>query len=255
MGKTLLSKEDLKYGVALVDIGAGVTTLSIYREGTLRYCATIPFGGSSVTRDLEEECTIEWELAEKIKKRFGICVPDKLGNNKDKVLQLRICEPYKEIPVKYISEVISARYGEIAEAVLYNIQESGLQNSIRGGIVLVGGAAVQQNLDALFRDITGYNVRRAKAGISAAHAMAAAACDDGIPDCAKDISNKETLFEDEEKEKEKEENKNAEYKKPEERKEPEGDEDNDKGKPGVFRLMWDSVQGFLKKAYDELGQE
>ena len=63
----VLSKEELKNGVALVDIGAGVTSVSIYRGNIMRYYASIPFGGASVSGDLETECSIDEDLAEKIK--------------------------------------------------------------------------------------------------------------------------------------------------------------------------------------------
>ena len=197
---SVLSKEELKNGVTLVDIGAGVTSMSIYKGSIMRYYAAIPFGGSCVSGDLETECSLDDELAEKIKKRFGACLPDKLGKEKDKVLQIRLSDPYVEIPVRYISEIITARYRELVDAVLFHIQESGLQNQLRGGIVLTGGASMQKNLDLLFKEMSGYNVRRgypkhqftAPAGSSvyttsatSAVGMVLAACNDNVPDCAK----------------------------------------------------------------------
>jgi cell division protein FtsA len=199
MAKAVLNKEEMKGGVALVDIGAGVTSVAVYRGGVLRYYAAIPFGGRTVTGDIESECSLEDELAEKVKIRFGVCPPERLGPNGDKVLQIRLSEPYREIPVRYISEVITARYREIIEAVLYHIQESGLQNALRGGIVLTGGAAAQSGLEAMLRDISGYSVRKgypkplfsSPAGsavmspsATAAVGMILAARDEGIPDCA-----------------------------------------------------------------------
>ena len=199
MAKATLSKEELKGGVALVDIGAGVTSVAIYRGGIMRYYAAIPFGGRTVTGDIETECSLEEELAEKIKRRFGVCQPERLGPNSDKVLQIRITDPYRDIPVRYISEIITARYRELIDAVLFHIQESGLQNVLRGGIVLTGGAAEQNGLEVMFREISGYNVRKgypkshftAPLGISvirtsatAAVGMILAACDEGVADCA-----------------------------------------------------------------------
>lgn len=195
----VLSKEEFKNGVALVDIGAGVTSVSIYRGNIMRYYASIPFGGASVSGDLETECSIDEDLAEKIKKRFGACIPEKLGEDKDKILQIRLTDPYIEIPVRYVSEIVTARYKELVDAILFHIQESGMQNQLRGGIVLTGGTSKQKNLDILFKDESGYNVRRgypkhkfsAPAGASmytpsatAAIGMVLAAREDDIPDCA-----------------------------------------------------------------------
>ena len=203
MGKATLSREELKGGVALVDLGAGVTSVAIYRGGIMRYYAAIPFGGRTVTGDIETECSLEEDLAEKIKRRFGVCQPERLGPNSDKILQIRITDPYRDIPVRYISEVITARYRELIDAVLFHIQESGMQNILRGGIVLTGGAAEQNGLEVMFREISGYNVRKgyprtilsAPLGISvirtsatAALGMILAACDEGVPDCAAEQS-------------------------------------------------------------------
>ncbi len=208
MAKATLSKEELKAGVALVDIGAGVSSISIYKGNIMRYYAAIPFGGKSVSGDIETECSLDEDLSEKIKKRFGFCQPEKLGANSDKVLQIRLTEPYREITVKYISEIITARYKELVDAILYHIQESGLQNTLRGGIVLTGGAAEQNGLEAMIKELSGYNVRKgypksffsAPAGSSvfctsstAAIGMILAANDENLLDCAKEIPVKEEI--------------------------------------------------------------
>lgn len=47
-----LSNEDRQAGVMLVDFGAETTTVSIYKDGLLRYLSTIPLGGYNITRDI-----------------------------------------------------------------------------------------------------------------------------------------------------------------------------------------------------------
>ena len=61
--------------------------------------------------------------------------------------------------VKYLSEIITARVREIMEAVLYEIQESGLAEHLRCGIVITGGAARTANLGMMVNEMSGYNVR------------------------------------------------------------------------------------------------
>ena len=199
VAKTVLSRDEMQSGVALVDIGAGVTSTAIYHDGIMRYYASIPFGGRTLTQDIRSELSISEDLAEKIKKRFGACLPNKLASLSEKVLQIRLTEPYKEVSVKYISEIIDCRMREILDAVLYSIQQSGLQNEIRSGIVLTGGGALLANLGNLVKDMSGYEVRigypkyqfTAAAGngiynnpsAAAAIGMVLAAKDDRMPDC------------------------------------------------------------------------
>ena len=285
---SVLNKEELKNGVALVDIGAGVTSITIYNGNIMRYYASIPFGGNTVSGDLETECSLDEDLAEKIKKRFGACLPDRLGEQKDKVLQIRLTDPYVEIPVRYISEVVTARYKELAEAVLYHICESGLQQQLRGGIVLTGGAAKQKNIDILFREMSGYNVRRgypkhrisAPAGSSvytpsatAAIGMVLAAFEDKVPDCATEpvkpaieevaesepptpetpqedgvLISRDKFGEPEEKAPEAKPTRGRSRGKGKGDKE--GAEDQEEGKTGVLPFVWKTVEDTLLKWYD-----
>ena len=198
VARTVLTDEERSSGVALVDIGAGVTSLAIYHGGIMRYYASIPFGGKAITGDLRTECSISEDLAEKIKKRFGACMPGKLASLSEKVLQIRTTEPYKEVPVRYISEIIDCRCREIVSAILYYIQESGLQNSLRSGIVITGGGAELANFISLVKDMSGYEVRKGyprfmfsasvgsgvyATGATSAIGMVLAAKEDSLPDC------------------------------------------------------------------------
>lgn len=158
--RVVLNDVERNGGVALVDVGGGVTSVAIYQGGILRYYASIPFGGDAITGDIETECVITADLAEKIKVRFGACQPDKLGGLGEKVLQIRLTDPYMEIPVKYVSEIVDCRCREIVEAVLYYIEESGFANSLRSGVVVTGGGAELMNFVSLFKDMSGYKVRK-----------------------------------------------------------------------------------------------
>jgi cell division protein FtsA len=159
VSRAVLNDVERNGGVALVDVGGGVTSVSVYQGGILRHYASIPFGGEAITGDIETECAISADLAEKIKVRFGACQPDKLGKLSEKVLQIRLADPYLEIPVKYVSEIVDSRCREIVEAILYYIEESGFANSLRNGIVVTGGCAELMNFVSLFKEMSGYKVR------------------------------------------------------------------------------------------------
>ena len=211
VARTVLTDDEMTSGVALVDMGAGVTSVSIYYGGIMRYYASIPFGGKVITGDIRTECSISDDLAEKIKKRFGACMPGKLASLSEKVLQIRLSEPYKEVPVRYISEIIDCRAREIVEAMLYYIQESGLPNQLRSGIVVTGGGAELANLVGLIKDMSGYEVRKGypkfmfsasvgsgvySTSATAAIGMILAAKEDNLPDCVTMPEKKEIPEED-----------------------------------------------------------
>ena len=157
----ILSETEMENGVALIDFGGGSTSVAIYHDGIMRHYASIPFGGKNITHDIKSELQITERLAENIKMAFGACMPEKLLNMSEKVLHIidKNSTQDKQVAVKYLSEIITARVREIMEAVLYEIQESGLSEHLRCGIVVTGGAARTANLCMMITEMSGYNVR------------------------------------------------------------------------------------------------
>ena len=127
----------------------------------MRHYASIPFGGKNITDDIKSECQISERLAENIKLAYGACMPEKLQSLSEKVLHIRSnnTEPDKQITVKYLSEIITARIEEIIMAMLYEINESGFADMLRSGIVITGGVAQTANLGNFIYDLSGYRVR------------------------------------------------------------------------------------------------
>ena len=104
--KAVLEYSEMENGVALIDFGAGCTSVSIYHGNIMRHYASIPFGGKNITDDIKSECQISERLAENIKMAFGACMPDKLQSLSEKIIHIRSnsTEPDKQLPVKYLSE-------------------------------------------------------------------------------------------------------------------------------------------------------
>lgn len=48
----VLTSDEKKLGCMLVDFGAETTTVSMYKNGTLRYFETLPLGSRNITRDI-----------------------------------------------------------------------------------------------------------------------------------------------------------------------------------------------------------
>lgn len=159
--KAVLTESELENGVALIDFGGGSTSVSIYHENIMRHYASIPFGGKNITEDIKTEFQVSERLAENIKLGFGACMPEKLQNMSDKVIHIKSnsVEPDKQVSVKYLSEIITARVEEIIMAILYEIHISGFADMLRSGIVITGGGAQIANLGNFIFDISGYRVR------------------------------------------------------------------------------------------------
>ena len=58
--------------MALVDVGAGTSDISITKEGTITAYGMIPVAGDSLTDILVQHCLVEFEMAEQIKRKCRI---------------------------------------------------------------------------------------------------------------------------------------------------------------------------------------
>lgn len=161
--RAVLKEEQLENGVALIDLGAGVSSVTIFKGKIMRFYAAIPFGGNSVTNDIKSQCNISFPLAENLKMAFGACMPGKLSAHGEKIIQINDEEgvPAMQVSVKYLSEIITARMKEIIEALLYEIQISGYaaEDVLRAGVVVTGGGADMVNCASYIKELSGYSVK------------------------------------------------------------------------------------------------
>ena len=154
-----LDEDELREGVALVDIGGGTTDVAIFLDKVIRHTAVIPFGGNVITRDIKTGLSILEKQAELLKVKFGSAVhSDDHDNVMVSIPGLRGREP-KEISVKNLTEIISARMKEIIDLVYHQIKVSGYEDKLMTGIVLTGGGAQLRNLNQLVSFITGMEAR------------------------------------------------------------------------------------------------
>jgi cell division protein FtsA len=117
-----LDEDELREGVALVDIGGGTTDVAIFLDKVIRHTAVIPFGGNVITKDIKTGLSILEKQAELLKVKFGSAVhSDDHDNVMVSIPGLRGREP-KEISVKNLTEIISARMKEIIDLVYHQIK-------------------------------------------------------------------------------------------------------------------------------------
>ncbi|MFH1321508.1 MAG: cell division protein FtsA [Bacteroidota bacterium] len=157
--EAVLSEEEKEAGVLLVDIGGGTTDVAIFQDGIIRHTAVIPFGGSVITNDIKEGCSIIRKQAELLKIKFGSALASETQENEIvSIPGLRGREP-KEISVMNLAHIIQARMEEIIEHVYYELRNSGYEDKLIGGIVVTGGGAQLKHISQLFEFVTGKGTR------------------------------------------------------------------------------------------------
>lgn len=139
-GAILIDEEDKKRGCALVDFGGGTTSVSVYKDGLLKYLSVIPFGGRTITKDIQS-LGISFDAAESYKIRFG-----RVGRDKNKAASDKANMP-DSVDVKELNKIIQLRQEEIILNVINQIKESGYIDELGAGIIITGGASQLQGLE------------------------------------------------------------------------------------------------------------
>lgn len=133
----VLTEDEKHLGAMLVDFGAETTTVSIYKNGVLRYLATIPMGSRNITRDITATNIIE-KRAEEIKKTVGNVEPQPENVSFDSLDNTEV------------NKYVSARVAEIITNIIEQLSFAGISgDELPGGIVVVGLGAKLKGFNSL----------------------------------------------------------------------------------------------------------
>ncbi|MBI4138363.1 MAG: cell division protein FtsA [Candidatus Wildermuthbacteria bacterium] len=135
---SVLDDQQKEMGVAVLDLGAGTTGISVFEEGDLVHLAVLPVGGENITFDIGIGLKTDHETAERIKIEFGTCVAPK--SRKMEKITLLNGEEFVFSP-KLVSDIIEARAKEIFQLFVKELKKAGLRSQLPGGVVLCGGGA------------------------------------------------------------------------------------------------------------------
>ncbi len=139
--QSTLSKKQKELGVALIDIGGGTSSVSVFEEDDLVTTFVVPIGGMHITNDIAIGLRTSIDVAEKVKIEFGSARPKEISQKEE--INLSEIDSTEEGVVSryYIAEIIEARLEEIFELVNKELKAIGKNELLPAGIVLTGGTA------------------------------------------------------------------------------------------------------------------
>jgi cell division protein FtsA len=145
---SVLTKKQKDLGVAVIDLGAGTTSIAVYEEGHIIHIGVIPVGANHITNDLAIGLRTSIEVSEKIKLKYGVALEKSLGESAKLKIDLSKIDSEEEgiFPVAYIASIIEARSKEIFELITQELKKIERDGLLPAGVVLVGGGA---NLKAI----------------------------------------------------------------------------------------------------------
>src|SRR5699024_11602020 len=121
-------------GVALIDIGGGCTTVSVFQNEHLEATAIVPLGGDNITKDISIGPRTTTEEAEHIKLQYGHAFYDTALENETfdvTIIESDQKETYNQLQ---ISDIIEARLEDIFQLSENEMIHIGTHD-LRGGFV------------------------------------------------------------------------------------------------------------------------
>jgi cell division protein FtsA len=141
--KAALTNTEKELGVALIDIGGSVTSLTIFTEGSPVYSSVIPVGANNVTNDLAIGLRLSIEDADKIKLKINkIVEAKKHEDDVDLTVFGILSEEKHRISLQTaVNGIIKPRLEELFTLIYDQIESSGFSALIPAGVVITGGGA------------------------------------------------------------------------------------------------------------------
>lgn len=164
-GMACLSEEERELGVALVELGAGVTNVSLFAGSVLVGLATIPTGGADITDDISSAFGTRRTQAERMKCFYGSATSSPRDNHDMIDVKPLSDEEGAEMArvtraqlITVIRQRLDHWFGEIAKG----LDALGFSGPVGRQVVLTGGGAELKGIADYAQGVLGRSVRVGK---------------------------------------------------------------------------------------------
>jgi cell division protein FtsA len=176
-GLSILADDEADLGAAVVDMGAGTTTMAVFLGGRFVHSEGFALGGLNVTLDIARGLNASVADAERIKTFYGSVLIG--GSDESDMITVPPIgaeerEQAQFVPRAALVRIIKPRIEEVLEMVRDRLLAAAFAAEPRGRVILTGGASQMAGLPELAARILGRPVRIGRPlGIA------------GLPDAAK----------------------------------------------------------------------
>jgi cell division protein FtsA len=157
-GEAALTPEERESGVIMADIGGGTTDIAVFKNGSIYHTGILPVAGYQVTSDISIGLGLPFNIAEKMKKRYGNVTP---SLDMDQMVQVGI-ENGHSASYKDLCNIIRARMEELLQLILLEMPTSDYHTLAPCGLVLTGGTSNLSGLDELGQSLLRIPVRKGR---------------------------------------------------------------------------------------------
>ncbi len=160
-GLAALTGDEAELGAALIDMGAGTTSVSIFSGGHLTHVDAFAVGGHHVTTDIARGLGITLADAERLKTLYGGCLTS-VTDESETIAVVQAGEEDERpahLPKAQLVSIIKPRVEEILELVRDRLKNAGLPAHPGRKLVLTGGACQLTGMQAAVKRIVSGQVR------------------------------------------------------------------------------------------------
>lgn len=151
-----LNESERTFGSVIIDLGGGVSTATVIKDGQIKYANIDLEGGSDITNDISTVLSISKSDAEQIKLDYGYADPNFASKNDKFAINSVGANGQQMIDEVYLSEIINARLEQILTRLGKGLAK---HHALKqpGGIVITGGTSLLEGIDSLTAN--GLNVK------------------------------------------------------------------------------------------------
>ncbi len=157
-----LGEEERDLGVALVELGADVTNVSVHFGGMLVGLRSIQLGARDITNDIASAFAVQRRDAERLKCFYGSAMTSPRDNHEmieaTQIGAEQGAEPMK-ITRAQLMMVIRTRVEELTGAIEAALKDLGFTGPVGRQVVLTGGGADLKNIADYMQGVLGRAVR------------------------------------------------------------------------------------------------
>lgn len=155
----VLTEDERRLGVAVVDVGGGTSDLAIYLENAPWHTVILDVGGDHFIRDVAMGLRMPYAKAEALIKQFGHAIPERVPADAEVRSGAFGEEGSQVVSRRALAEILHARALDVIELILREVKRSGYDGLLPAGIVLTGGVAQLAGLAELSREQLQWPVR------------------------------------------------------------------------------------------------
>ncbi len=160
-GSSSLTEDELNLGAACIDLGAGISGVTIFLKKQMIFGGSVRMGGSHVTNDIAKAFNISFDSAERIKNLHGGLISTS-RDDRDLIELSNMNQEKIEISRSELIGVIRPRVEEILEDIHAQLGVAGFNKLSNKKVILTGGASQLPGLFEVASKILDSSVRIGK---------------------------------------------------------------------------------------------